>query len=70
MTETEARKAFTVANSALQTALAQYQRARIALHGITGEFAGIDPALNLQFSSACAGLHAGNAGPSQVKADC
>lgn len=70
MTETEARKAFNAASSALQTALAQYQRARTTLHGITGEFAGTDPALSLQFSSACAGLQANNPHPSHAKADC
>jgi len=69
MTETEARKAFHAASSTLQEALAQYQRARAALHRITGEFAGTDQALSLQFSSACAGLQGHRAQPSQAKAD-
>lgn len=70
MTETEARKAFHAARGELQAALATYQGARAQLHRITGKFAGTDPALSLQFSSACAGLQADNAHPSQVKADC
>jgi hypothetical protein len=54
MTETEARKAFNTANTELQAALNKYQKARTSLHSITGEFAGTDQALSLQFSSACA----------------
>ena len=56
MTETEARKAFNTASNELQTALTKYQSARTSLHRVTGEFVGTDPALSLQFSSACAGL--------------
>ena len=60
MTETEARKAFNTACGELQAALAAYQGARAQLHRITGKFVGTDPALSLQFSSACAGLQSTN----------
>ena len=70
MTETEARKAFNAARGELQAALATYQTARAQLHRVTGKFVGTDPALSLQFSSACAGLQAGEAHPFQAKADC
>lgn len=61
MTETEARKAFTTANTELQTALSKYQSARASLHRITGEFVGTDQKLSLQFSSACTGLQSEDA---------
>lgn len=70
MAETEARKAFHAARGELQAALAAYQGARAQLHRITGKFVGTGPALGLLFSSACAGLPAGGADPSQAKADC
>lgn len=70
MTETEARKAFNAARGELQAALATYQTARAQLHRITGQAVGTDPALSLLFSSACAGLQAGDALPPQAQADC
>ena len=73
MTETEARKAFNTASTELQTALAKYQGARTELHRITGKFVGTDPALSLQFSSACAGLPSTNSTEThqlKARADC
>lgn len=70
MTEADARKAFNTASTELQTALKKYQRARTSLHSVTGEFVGTDPALSLQFSSACAGLQGIDTHQPAALADC
>jgi hypothetical protein len=70
MTESDARKAFNTARSALQTALTQYQDARASLHRVTGEFIGADPTMTQQFSSAMVALEHDSNNARHLLTDC
>ena len=65
MTETQARAAFNTAHTKLDTALAEYQRARQELFRITGQFQGADMSKAMKFNQAGTGGSA-----ARVVADC